>query len=672
MSPEAGIESGIKKVGNVDIRLDEQGLVKSICLKGRTLVLVNNPAEIEEQLRQGAGQAAFAQDCELVQGVSTDAIIAARPDCYFQDQRMGDVPLRTLKVGGENPIQPRSIRNGNFAALAAGADWGCGSSREHAVQAFYYAGIGVIYAPSIAPIHKANLINAGMFPVQDRAIMERLMQGEEVPVEDIIHDLGPVEKRIVIRGGLFPFLQALERGEEQMPTIETAPRAMTIAEKILARHMQTKHGAVKPGDAGMVEADVTLCHDYTTDHADGLIRAGLGRAPQVKNPLRHHSFPDHLALMVAQGAARFEGVLETEAEGVRHLRRRQAEVARETGITFHVNPDSDVGGSEGICHQVFREKIVRPGQVVAGTDSHTCSAGALNSYAFGVGTTSIATAWEMNVLMEEVPQTVRIQLTGKLPKGCTGKDVMLFLAGMNKRSGVFGGKVMEFCGDGLESLTADDQWVLGNMATECSAKTGIVSPNRVLRDYLVERRGMSADEVDAAFVYADDDAQYTGTIDINLSTFVPQVSKPGHTGNAVPLSDVAGTRVDKVYSGSCTAGSIETIRAIAAIVRGKKVAVKTHVQAGSVEVLQQATREGLLDVLREAGVVVIMEPGCGACLAAGPGGPKKGEVVMSATNRNFAGRMGEGDAYLANPQVVAATAVLGRIPTLQEFAELAA
>lgn len=664
-------EGNIKKVGNVDVILDEQGLVQSIRLHGRTLVLINDPEVIKEQLKQDAGQTSLAPDDELVKGVSTDAIIAARPDCYFQDERMGNVPLRTLKVGDENPIPPEAIKNGHFAALAAGADWGCGSSREHAVQAFYYAGVGVIYAPSIAPIHRANLINSGMFPVQNRAIMECLMQDEEVPVEDIIRELGPIEQRIVMRGGLFPFLQALERGEEQMPTIETSPRAMNIAEKILARHMETMNGAVKPGDAGMIEVDVTLCHDYTTDHADGLIRAGLRRAPSVKNPKKHHSFPDHLALMVAQGAARFLGVLDEEAAGVRHLRDRQVEVARATGIHFHVNPESDIGGSEGICHQIFREQIVRPGQVVAGTDSHTCSAGALNSYAFGVGTTGIATAWEMDVLMEEVPQTVRICLTGKLPKGCTGKDVMLFLAGMNRKSGVFSGKVMEFSGNGLESMTADDQWVLGNMATECSAKTGIVSPNKVLRDYLVERRHLSDEEVDASFVYADDGAEYAETIDIHLSDFVPQVSKPGHTGNAVPLSEVAGIRVDKVYSGSCTAGSIETIRTIAAIVRGKKVAVETHVQAGSVEVLQQALREGLLNVLREAGITVIMEPGCGACLAAGPGGPKKGEVVMSATNRNFPGRMGAGDAYLANPQVVAATSLLGRIPTIEEFAELA-
>lgn len=659
-----------RRVGNVEVALDEQGLVESIQLKGRTLILVNDAEGIRKQFEPGAEQAPLVEDLAMVKGVSTDAIIAARPDCYRQDARMGDVPLRTLKVGGENPIGPEDIKNGGFAALAAGEDWGCGSSREHAVQALYFAGVGVVYAPSIAPIHRANLINTGMFPVQDRALMERLMNGETISAEELIHDLGPVEQRIVLRGGLFPFLQALERGEESMPEIETEPRAMTIAEKIIAKHMKTRHGFVKPGDSGMVGADVTLCHDYTTDHADVLIQAGLGRPPQVRHPEHHHSFPDHLALMIAGGRLKFEGVLPEEAEDVRHLRTRQAEVAAATGIRFYARPDSEIGGSEGICHQIFREQVVRPGQVVAGTDSHTCSAGALNAYAFGVGTTGIATAWEMDVLMEEVPQTVQVRFTGKLPAGCNGKDVMLFLAGLNRRNGTFNGRVMEFCGEGLESMTADDQAVLGNMATECSAKTGIVAPNSVLRRYLMEERGIPESEVDASFVTADEGADYAQTIEIDLSSLVPQVSTPGHTGNNRPLAEVAGTPVDRAYSGSCTAGSLDTLHAIRDVVGGRHVAVEMWVQPGSMEVLRQATHDGTMAVLEAAGINVIHEPGCGACLAAGPGGPRKGEVVISATNRNFPGRMGAGDAYLANPRVVAASAVLGHIPSLEEYGEL--
>lgn len=668
---EQASERPMRRVGNVEVFLDERGLVQSIKLKGRTLVLVNDGEAIKAQLLPDSDQLPLADDDEMIKGVSTDAIIAARPDCYTPDERMGDVPLRTLQVGGENPIGPNGIKRGGFAALAAGADWGCGSSREHAAQAFYYAGVEVIYAPSIAPIHQANLINSGMFPVRNRALMEQLIRGEEVPVEDLIEDLGEIEQRIVLRGGLFPFLEALERDEERMPEINTPKRPMTIAEKIMASHMKTVNGAVKPGDSGMLSIDVSLCHDYTTQHADKLIEAGLGRKPRVKHPERHHSFPDHLALMVAEGALKFEGVLESEAEAVRALREAQAEVAQRTGIRFWARPDSEIGGSEGICHQIFREQVVEPGQVVLGTDSHTCSAGALNNYAFGVGTTGIATAWEQDVVIEKVPETVRVQLRGKLPRNCSGKDVMLYLASLNRKEGVMNGHVLEFSGEGLESMSADDQWVLGNMATECSAKTGIVAPNSVLRSYLIEERKIPADKVDADFVYADEGAEYRETIEIDLSSLVPQVAKPGHTGNAVPLSEVAGTHLDKAYVGSCTAGSYETLRAMAGVVRGKRVAIETHIQPGSIEVLRKAQRDGILDVLQKAGITVIPEPGCGACLAAGPGGPQKDEVVISATNRNFPGRMGDGDVYLANPSVVAAAAILGRIPTMDEYAELA-
>jgi 3-isopropylmalate/(R)-2-methylmalate dehydratase large subunit len=248
---------------------------------------------------------------------------------------------------------------------------------------------------------------------------------------------------------------------------------------------------------------------------------------------------------------------------------------------------------------------------------------------------------------------------------------MLFLAHLAKgragRTDEFTGRVLQFGGDGLTSLTADDQWVLTNMATECSAKTGIIEPNEVLKTYLVEKRGMSPKEVQSTLVSPDEDAQYAEVLRVELARVVPAVATPGHTGNMVPLTEVAKSKIDMAYSGSCTAGSYEMLLRLAEIVHGKTIVIPMHVQAGSDAVLQQAKEGGIMEVLQAAGVTIIEVPGCGACLAAGPGGPEKGQTVISTTNRNFAGRMGEGEAFLANVGVVATTALLGRIPTMEEY-----
>lgn len=672
MSPEGPLEvPNTKRVGNVDVQLSKDGFIESIKLAGKVLFLKKDTSEIKAQLSPRATddqQATnFPEDNELVSNVSTDAIIRARPDCYYYDEKLGGFLLRTLKVNGENPISPDSIKSGEFAAIAAGSNWGCGSSREHAALALLFAGIGVVYAPSIAPIHYNNLINSGMFPVTARSTMEKLVAGETVTFEELSAGLGEFQQRIMKRGGLFPFMQAWSEGKEEMDEIDTPMRPMTMVEKMMAAKMNTKNGAVKPGDSSMLEVDVTLCHDYTTAQVGAMIEAGLGRKAQVKNPDRHHSFPDHLTL-IEQGLA---GAVAEEIRAVIELRQGQAQVAREAGINFHQRAGET--GSDGICHQIFREQVVKPGQIVVGTDSHTCSAGALNSYAFGVGSSNIATAWEHDVIQATVPEAIKVVFKGKMPQGCSGKDVMLLLAHIaqqraQKKDGVLiTGRVLEFTGEGLESMTADDQWVLGNMATECSAEAGIVAPNKILEDYLVAKRGMITEEVRNSFVAPDDTAEYADTIEIDLSTLDLYVATPGHTGNSVPLEQVAGTSIDKAYNGSCTAGSIGVLRDIAAIVQGKRVVVETHVQPGSIEVLREAVSTGVIQTLEDAGITVIKEPGCGACLAAGPGGPKEGKTVISGTNRNFSGRMGDGDAYLANPKVVAVAALLGHIPSMYEF-----
>src|SRR6266850_2639610 len=430
-----------RKVGNVDVFVDAHGFVHAIQLAGRPLYLTSDRERLRKQFR-GEELNPIPAASELYSHVSTDAIIKANPDCYYYDDRLGTLVLRSL--GGGGMVEPGDIRKGGFGMILAGEGWGEGSSREVAALALLYAGIGIVFAPSIAPIHRQNLINNGMLPVTGLALAKRLAAGERVKVGDLTANLDGLSKRVVRYGGFFRFMEARSEGREKDRPIETPPRAMTVAEKILARHMNTRHGAVKPGDAGFIRTDAAFSHDYTTAPADAMIRAALGRPPKVKNTASIHTFPDHLTL-----AGNLPGITAEALAGIKDLREGQKRMAEETGIQYHVTP---AGGSTGICHTVVREEIALPGQVILGTDSHTCSAGALNCLAYGIGSTEIACVWEHNEVAGRVPRTVRIQLRGRLPASCTAKDVILHLAHQGKTSGVFTGKVMEFAGPGLAQI----------------------------------------------------------------------------------------------------------------------------------------------------------------------------------------------------------------------------
>ena len=640
----------IRKVGNVDVFLDADGFIDSIQLRGRALYLAKDPALLKNQFH-GEELKVIPPVEQLYTHVSTDAIIKANPDCYYYDDRLGNLVLRSLGNGGV--IEPGEIRRGEFGMILAGEGWGEGSSREVAALALLYAGIGIVFAPSMAPIHRQNLINNGMFPVTDLQLAKRLAARERMSVDELIGSFDDLSKRVVRHGGLFRFMEARAHGREPDTVIDTPSRPMTLVEKILARHMKTRHGTVKPGDAGFIYVNVGFSHDYTTAPTDAMIRAALGRPPRVKNPSSIHAFPDHLTL-----ASGLPGITGEALAGIRDLREGQNRIAKELGIRFHATAS---GGSTGICHTVVREEIALPGQVLVGTDSHTCSAGALNCLAYGVGNTEIACVWEHNEVAGRVPHTVRIRLSGKLQPSCTAKDVILLLANEGKLKGTFTGKVMEFTGSGLSEFSFEEQAVLSNMAVECNALTAIMEPTEPMIRYLVERRDYKPEQVESMLVYADPDSTPDQTIDLDLSSVQTLVAAPGHPGNGTPLEKVRGTPVDMAYAGSCTAGDITSIEMYAQVLQGRKVRIPTFIQYGSARVREEAKRRGLHDTLLAAGVRMIEEPGCGACINAGPGGPQKGEVAISATNRNMPGRMGDGDAYLANPFVVAASAVQGYI-----------
>jgi len=328
------------------------------------------------------------------------------------------------------------------------------------------------------------------------------------------------------------------------------------------------------------------------------------------------------------------------------------------------------GNSPGICHQVAREHFVDPGDFIQATDSHTCMGGGNNALTWGVGATEYAGLIYSGFTFVKVPESIRFEFTGTLRDDCTAKDVMLFiLATFAVREDTLD-RVMEFGGPGLASLSMDERATLCNMATECSARSGICEADEGTFRWLRKRRKqMSDSELRARFVGPDPGAHYDGGVHtIDLAAIRPMVAKPSDPTNAVDLAELGEVRIDIAYAGSCTAGKEHDVDLYARVVKdaleaGRELApgVRMVLQFGSEGVRDYARGRGYLELFERAGVEVIA-PGCGACIGCGPGvSTSTDQVTVSAINRNFAGRSGPGKLYLASPLTVAASAFEGRI-----------
>jgi len=315
-------------------------------------------------------------------------------------------------------------------------------------------------------------------------------------------------------------------------------------------------------------------------------------------------------------------------------------------------------GRGGVCHQLMIEQgFVAPGRLIVGADSHTCSYGALGAFATGIGSTEAATVFARGVLWFKVPDSMKFEVSGKLGKWVSGKDIVLTMIG---DIGVEGARYasMEVCGSSISSLPVSDRITISNMGIEAGAKACIIPPDKKVDDYLRSRvRGKYK------HFLADADATYSEVREYDGQEIVPVVARPFLPSNVAPASEV-GVDIDQAYLGSCTNGRIEDLRIAAKILRGRKVnsSVRMIVVPATKEVFDLAVKEGLVKVFSDAGAFV-SGPTCGACLGGYMGVLAPGERCVSSTNRNFVGRMGAKDSevYLASPAVVAASAVKGRI-----------
>ena len=410
---------------------------------------------------------------------------------------------------------------------------------------------------------------------------------------------------------------------------------MTIAEKIIARAAGVSE--VRPGDIHTVEVDRLMSNDGTTHLTIDMYH----------NKLKHPHIADVNKLVWI-----VDHNVPSDSPKTAASQKKMRDFAKEHGIKFYEG--------QGVCHQIMMENHVCPGELIFGADSHTCAYGALGAFGTGVGCTDYLYAMVTGKSWVLVPETLRFNLTGKLPEGVYARDLILTIIGKIGANGA-NYKAMEFAGDGMKNLTMSDRIAICNLCVEAGAKTALMEVDDIALHYLHEH----GREPKACFA-SDADAHFAAVYNIDLSTITPIVAKPHFVDNVCPAKEAAGVKIDEAFLGSCNNGRIEDLRVGAELLKGRKVhpLVRFLVVPASQAVYQQALKEGLLKIFMEAGAIV-MNPNCSVCWGSCQGVIGEGETLISTGTRNFKGRAGHRDSfvYLASAATVTASAIKGEIAT---------
>ena len=655
-------------------------------LHWKILYLSQDPGLIRRQL---AGEALVREQAgPLRDDVSTDEITPAHILSHYDDA-LGDFAHTGLRCGDENPIARRSLRQAGFQVLVAGRRYGKGSSREHSPTAEKLAGVQLVIAESFERIYRQNADNIGLFTSTDFGLLVRIERGEDITLADLVRGREALAASVLGVGGLLRWGQRFLLGvdsptgmgscsEDHTPSPEGTASCpengpQTLFEKILMRHrLAARHtpGQPQPGDGLFVKADWRFIHEYYTGMADTLLRGALGTDFTLQRPKQIVVFEDHTSY-VDESPAHVRGGL---IANMHAMRQAQRNFAARHGLRMHRTLTEaevlldDGHNVAGISHAMVAEHYALPGQVVVGTDSHTPHSGALGCVAFGVGTTDMANAFVTGAVRVTLPECVRVELQGRMSAGVTAKDLMLqLLATPYIRSGSGVGMVFEFTGEGIAHLSTDERATLTNMCAELGGLTGIVAPDAETLRFIRERRGVDA--VIDDWMHSDEGAQYAHHMALNLTQLAPMVARPGDPGQGLALVDLPErVRIDMAYGGSCTAGKREDFdhyhRVLSwGLKNGLKVpaGVQVFLQYGTTAVRDYCMTQGYDKTFAALGVR-ILQPSCGACANCGPGSSTDAaQVTVSAINRNFPGRSGPGQVWLASPPTVMASALAGEL-----------
>ncbi|EDM77916.1 3-isopropylmalate dehydratase [Plesiocystis pacifica SIR-1] len=634
-------------------------------LTGRLLWLTDDSKLVAQQLAGEDPDFSPADPPALHFGVNTDAMInGAACTLGYTGEILGPYFLQNFK----ETVEVEGVKSGGFQVVVGGDAYGSGSSREVAVVAHQGAGIELVIARSFQRIFQENMVYAGLPFTTDFGVIDRLEAGEDVDLGALGQALPPFFRAVSEAGGLMPYGTKVLAGEVG-PTYSTEveARPMNCIEKIVAKKAwrgpdsAEKFGiaAVKPGDQILCEADFRGMHEYTGGMVMKLYADEWGSAP-VHQPELAAAFEDHFVLIDSDTVPLT--VKNKRLLPARNLAKEMIEACEKNGIRLH-GPGRL---KQGVCHRIVVEDYARPGDIIVLTDSHTPTAGVMNAFAFGVGSTAMAFALRTGMIPVTVPKTVRVWVEGDAKGVLSPKDLVLHLIGdpffreEQWRESPTDTCVIQLGGPGLDQWNVDELSVITNMTVEGGLMTGIVEPCAPLREFLKTTRGQDYAE---RFVEPDEGAEYVKTIHVNLDEVPLTVATPGDSRNRQSLAEVGDVPIHNVVIASCTGGSLADLRAAAEVLRGRELAdkVRVTVTPSSDDVASAAKKEGLLELFTKLGAVV-SAPGCGSCIGNGPGIPYEGETTASTTNRNFDRRMGApGPVYLVSPAVAAASAVTGKL-----------
>ncbi|SAL40981.1 isopropylmalate isomerase large subunit [Caballeronia choica] len=637
-----------------------------IRLSGRALYLSQDPAIVRAQLAGKPMTRAAAGP--LRDNVSTDEITPVTVMLTY-DERLGRYPYVGFEAGGEKPIGDFDVKNGGFQITVAGKRYGKGSSRESSPLAELSAGIRLIVAESFERIYQQNCDNIGILTTTDFSVLDRILAGEPVPIDEFLSGRDALTQQIIRSGGLLAYSKFADWPAPRPREVSASTgQPKTLVEKIIERHLHPGTERAELGDGVFVAADWRFSHDYFTGMCAHLMHRAFGKPAALHAPDHIIAFQDHL-ILAPQSVPHVQGGL---LPGVANLMEGHTTFARSYPVRAHGALPDGVPGSDGICHAVMAERYALPGQIVAGTDSHTPHSGSLGCLAFGAGATEIANSWVTGYVRCKVPETLRVEVEGTLRAGVTAKDVVLYLLATESiRAGGAIGLVFEYAGSAVREMSIDERATLTNMVAELGGFTGIVEPDEKTVAFLKERRNV--DFTVEGWMKSDAGATYADVIRIDAGRIEPMLARPGDPGNGVAASQLGcEVAVNIAYGGSCTAGKREDFDYYHEVLRwgverGMTVAAGTQLflQFGTMEVRRYCEEKGYLPTFDQAGVTLVM-PGCGSCANCGPGqSTSSADVTISAINRNFPGRSGPGNVWLASPYTVAASALAGRIVTFE-------
>lgn len=628
----------------------------NINFSGKNILFIyKNSEKFKNQFNLNPQQS--QQTLDILNDISTDHIIRVS-DLLTDFESLGE----NLLCGMEEKydIKKGLIKEKGIKILVAGERFGCGSSREQAVWALIKAGIVLVIAKSFGPIFQKNASYLGLLTSSNFNLLQKIQQKKPLKFKEFLAGKDLLTQQIIISGGLFKYLEKINSVKNKTSPLKQSiqiKREMNIFEKRIASRIKAQF--VKQGQSILLPVDTAYTYAVLSDLARESILASYGKIKRKLSEKQIYFFEDHFALL--------------DKPEIIQLEENQKIFAQELKVPInnYFKARLEINGGVGICHRVMLEKLdPRHSKIVIATDSHTPTIGLLPIIPIPVGSTLFGAGLAEGEIPYTIPPVVRIDLTGSIKPGISIRDIQFELAQSVKN--IPSGTVIEFGGTGFNRLSVDYVAALCNMVPELfNAETAVCEKFEAGVSYLSKKLKISKKQASALYVKPDKKCKYFKVVNYNMSKAVPCVALPGSPTNIKSLKELNNfPRINKAFLISCTLGLEDLVEA-AAVLKDRKVAKETKliVIPSSKLIINQAIKIGIIDIFKKSGAIVSFESACGPCIGQGLGSLEDNEIAISASNRNYPGRMGSktAKAYLGGSFVTALSAVLGQIPTDKQY-----